>query len=64
MVADAQAHSEEDRKRREEVEARNSADSIAYQVERQISELGDRRAAERESARRAVDRRDSRTGEE
>ena len=42
MVADAQAHSEEDRKRREEVEARNAADSIAYQVERQINELGDR----------------------
>jgi molecular chaperone DnaK len=42
MVADAQAHSAEDRKRREEVEARNTADSIAYQVERQVSELGDR----------------------
>jgi len=42
MVADAQSHSEEDRKRREEVEARNAADSIAYQVERQINELGDR----------------------
>jgi molecular chaperone DnaK len=40
MVADAQAHSDEDRRRREEVEARNSADSIAYQVERQIQELG------------------------
>ena len=42
MVADAQAHSVEDRKRREEVEARNNADSMAYQVERQIRELGDR----------------------
>jgi molecular chaperone DnaK len=42
MVADAQSHSEEDRKRREEVEARNSADSVAYQVERQLSELGER----------------------
>ncbi|HEX7229687.1 MAG TPA: molecular chaperone DnaK [Candidatus Binatia bacterium] len=42
MVADAQAHSEEDRRRREEVEARNTADSMAYQVERQIKELGDR----------------------
>ena len=41
MVADAQAHSEEDRRRREEVEARNTADSIAYQVERQIRDLGD-----------------------
>ena len=42
MVADAQSHSSEDRRRREEVEARNTADSLAYQVERQIRELGDR----------------------
>jgi len=42
MVADALSHSEEDRKRREEVEARNTADSVAYQVERQIRDLGDR----------------------
>ena len=42
MVADAQSHSDEDRKRREEVEARNNADAIAYQVERQIRDLGER----------------------
>jgi molecular chaperone DnaK len=42
MVADAQAHSDEDRKRREEIEARNAADSMAYQVERQLRDLGDR----------------------
>lgn len=42
MVNDAQAHSEEDRRRREEVEARNSADTMAYQLEHQIRELGDR----------------------
>jgi molecular chaperone DnaK len=42
MVKDAQAHLEEDKRRREEVEARNNADSIAYQMERQIHELGDR----------------------
>ena len=42
MVSDAQAHSEEDRRRREEVEARNNADSMAYQVERQLRDLGDR----------------------
>jgi molecular chaperone DnaK len=42
MVADAQAHSGEDRRRREEVEARNTADSLAYQVERQIADLGER----------------------
>jgi molecular chaperone DnaK len=42
MVRDAQSHSEEDRRRREEVEARNSADSMAYQVERQMQEMGQR----------------------
>jgi len=42
MVADAQSHAEDDRRRREEVEARNQADSVAYQVERQLQELGAR----------------------
>jgi molecular chaperone DnaK len=42
MVRDAQAHADEDKRRREEVEVRNTADSTAYQVERQIRELGDR----------------------
>jgi molecular chaperone DnaK len=41
MVKDAQAHVEDDKRRREEVAARNGADAIAYQVERQIRELGD-----------------------
>src|SRR5213592_4602424 len=42
MVTDAQQHAAEDRRQREEVEARNHADTIAYQVERQLQELGDR----------------------
>jgi molecular chaperone DnaK len=42
MVADAQRHATEDRRQREEVEARNHADTMAYQVERQLHELGDR----------------------
>jgi molecular chaperone DnaK len=42
MVKDAQAHVEDDKKRREEVAARNAADAIAYQVERQIRDLGDK----------------------
>jgi molecular chaperone DnaK len=45
MVVDAQQHADEDRRRREEVEARNHADTIAYQVERQLQELGDRAPA-------------------
>jgi molecular chaperone DnaK len=42
MVNDAQAHAEEDRRRREEIQVRNTADATAYQVERQIRDLGDR----------------------
>jgi molecular chaperone DnaK len=42
MVTDAQSHADDDRRRREEVEARNHADSIAYQVERQLQDLGNR----------------------
>jgi len=42
MVADAQRHASEDRRQREEVEARNQADTVAYQVERQLHDLGDR----------------------
>jgi molecular chaperone DnaK len=42
MVKDAQSHADEDKRRKEEVEARNTADSVAYQVDRQIRELGDR----------------------
>jgi molecular chaperone DnaK len=56
MVADAQSHSDEDRRRREEVDARNQADAIAYQVERQIGELGDRAPAnERARAEAMID---------
>ena len=45
MVRDAQSHVAEDRRRHEEVEARNQADNVAYQVERQLNELGDRAPA-------------------
>src|SRR5438132_2830211 len=41
-VADEQRHATEDRRQREAVEARNQADTVAYQVERQLHELGDR----------------------
>ena len=45
MVKDAQAHAEEDKRRREEIEVANQADSVAYQLERQLRELGDRAPA-------------------
>ncbi|MCL4258114.1 MAG: molecular chaperone DnaK [Anaerolineales bacterium] len=48
MVEQAKAHESEDRQRRELVEARNAADSLAYQTEKTLKELGDKvPAAER-----------------
>jgi molecular chaperone DnaK len=41
MVSDAESHAEEDRRQRELVEARNQAESAAYQAEKQVKELGD-----------------------
>ncbi len=42
MVADAQVHSAEDKRRRETIEARNTADALAYQLERTLRDLGDK----------------------
>lgn len=42
MVADAEAHAEEDKKRREQIELRNQADNAVYSVEKTLSELGDK----------------------
>ncbi len=42
MIREAEAHAEEDRRRREEAETRNQADNLAYQTERSLRELGDK----------------------
>jgi molecular chaperone DnaK len=41
MIKDAEAHADEDRSRRELVEARNVGENAAYSAEKQLSELGD-----------------------
>jgi len=46
MVREASDHAGEDRKRKEEVEARNQADTLAYQAERTLRDLGDKVTAE------------------
>ena len=42
MVQEAQQHAGEDKRRREEIDARNELDALAYQVEQQLRELQDR----------------------
>jgi len=49
LVKDAEMHSEEDKKQRELVEARNNADSLIYSTEKSIAELGDKVDAETKS---------------
>jgi molecular chaperone DnaK len=42
MIKEAERHAEDDRRRKEEVEARNAADALAYQVEKFLREQGDK----------------------
>jgi molecular chaperone DnaK len=42
MQKEAELHAEEDRKAKEAIEVRNNADSLAYQCEKQLKELGDK----------------------
>ena len=45
-VKDAEAHAAEDKKRKDEIEARNNAESLVYNCEKTISELGDKISGE------------------
>ncbi|WP_281888304.1 molecular chaperone DnaK [Paenibacillus sp. YYML68] len=42
MMKDAEAHAEEDRKRKEAVEVRNQADQLVYSTEKTLKDLGDK----------------------
>jgi molecular chaperone DnaK len=45
MVRDAETHAQEDLQRKEEIEVRNRADSVAYQAERTLQDVGDKVSA-------------------
>jgi molecular chaperone DnaK len=42
MQRDAEAHAEEDKKAKEAIEIKNNADTLAYQCEKQLKDLGDK----------------------
>jgi molecular chaperone DnaK len=50
MVRDAEAHAEEDRRRRDEAEARNNADTLVYQTEKLLREQGDKISGDEKSS--------------
>jgi len=41
LVKDAEAHAEDDKRKKELIEARNQADTLAYSVEKNLKEMGD-----------------------
>ncbi len=49
MVKDAEVHSSEDKKRREEVDIRNKADQLVYETEKSLKEYGDKLDGETKS---------------
>ncbi|MBQ5490618.1 MAG: molecular chaperone DnaK [Treponema sp.] len=54
MVKDAEANAEADKKKRESVDARNEADSLVYQTEKTLKDLGDKvTPADKESIEKA-----------
>src|SRR5271169_907313 len=55
MVKDAEAHAEEDKRRRELVEAKNNADALIHTTERTLSESGDKVAqGDRDAVQQAI----------
>jgi len=50
MVKDAEAHAEEDRRKKEEAEVRNTADTLVYQTEKLLKEQGDKISGEEKDA--------------
>ena len=55
LVKDAEMHAEEDKRRKELIEARNHADSLVYSVEKNIKEFGDKvDAAEKAKIEEAI----------
>jgi molecular chaperone DnaK len=55
MIKDAEAHSAEDRRHREEAQTRNEADARVYSVERTLQDLGDKvTASDRETVEKEI----------
>ena len=57
MVKEAEAHAAEDKKQKEEIEIRNNADSMVYQAEKLIKEMGDKAdAGQVDKAKAAIEK--------
>jgi molecular chaperone DnaK len=50
MIRDAEAHADEDRRRRDEAEARNNADTLVYQTEKLLREQGEKISGDEKEA--------------
>src|SRR5262249_51170662 len=50
MERDGEAHAEEDKKAKEAIEIKNNADTLAYQCEKQLKDLGDKVSGDKKKA--------------
>ena len=65
MVKDAEAHAEEDAKRKEEIEVRNNADALVNATEQTLQEVGDKAPADvKSAAEEAIRSEERRVGKE
>ena len=66
MIKDAEAHADEDRRRREAVELRNQADTLVYQTDKTLKEHGDKldEATKADIEQALTDLRDALKGED
>ncbi len=55
MMKDAESHADEDKKRKEEIEARNRADQAVYGAERLLKDTGDKLTRRRQAGDRERD---------
>jgi molecular chaperone DnaK len=56
MMKDAEAHAEDDKRRREEIETRNRADQAVYAAEKMVQEMGDKlEASDKAAVQSAID---------
>ena len=56
MQRDAEAHAEEDKKAKEAIEIKNNADTLVYQSEKQLKDLGDKVPEDKKKSSRRGDR--------
>ena len=63
-VKDAEAHAEEDKKKKEEIEVKNNAESLVYNSEKTLNDLGDKISGEEKAKVETAKQKETENSEE